>query len=296
MAIFEGAGVAIVTPFHEDGSVNFERFAELVEFQIENGTDAIIVCGTTGESSTLTHEEHLEVIRFCAETVKGRVPVIAGTGSNCTETAVYLSTEAEKYGVDGLLLVTPYYNKATQKGLFEHYKKIADSVKLPIILYNVPSRTGCNILPQTVVKLCSEVHNIVGVKEASGNISQITKLASLAQGKIDIYSGNDDQIVPILALGGKGVISVLSNVAPKQTHDICAKFFAGDVEGSCKEQLRAIELCDALFCEVNPIPVKTALNMMGKCEAVLRRPLCEMEGANVEKLRTAMKNYGILEN
>lgn len=296
MAIFKGAGVAIVTPFHEDGSVNFEKFAELVEFQIENGTDAIIVCGTTGESSTLTHEEHLEVIKFCAEAVKGRVPVIAGTGSNCTETAVYLSTEAEKYGVDGLLLVTPYYNKATQKGLFEHYKKIADSVKLPIILYNVPSRTGCNILPQTVVKLCSEVHNIVGIKEASGNISQITKLASLAQGKIDIYSGNDDQIVPILALGGKGVISVLSNVAPKQTHEICAKFFAGDVEGSCKEQLRAIELCDALFCEVNPIPVKTALNLMGKCEAVLRRPLCEMEEANVEKLRTAMKNYGILEN
>lgn len=294
MAIFTGAGVAIVTPFHEDGSVNFEKFAELVEFQIENGTDAIIVCGTTGESSTLTHEEHLEVIKFCAETVKGRVPVIAGTGSNCTDTAVYLSTEAEKYGVDGLLLVTPYYNKATQKGLFEHYKKIADSVKLPIILYNVPSRTGCNLLPQTVVKLCSEVHNIVGIKEASGNISQITKLASLAQGKIDIYSGNDDQIVPILALGGKGVISVLSNVAPKQTHDICAKFFEGDVEGSLKEQLRAIELCDALFCEVNPIPVKTALHMMGKCTGTLRRPLCEMEEANAEKLRTAMINYGIL--
>ena len=289
MAIFKGAGVAIVTPFHEDGSVNFEKFAELVEFQIENGTDAIIVCGTTGESSTLTHEEHLEVIKFCAETVKGRVPVIAGTGSNCTETAVYLSTEAEKYGVDGLLLVSPYYNKTTQKGLFEHYKKIADSVKLPIILYNVPSRTGCNILPQTVVKLCSEVHNIVGVKEASGNIVQITKLASLAQGKIDIYSGNDDHIVPILALGGKGVISVLSNVAPKQTHDIC-----GDVEGSCKEQLRAIELCDALFCEVNPIPVKTALKLMGKDTGTLRRPLCEMEEANLEKLRTAMKNYGIL--
>ncbi|MCM1175591.1 MAG: 4-hydroxy-tetrahydrodipicolinate synthase [Blautia sp.] len=294
MAIFKGAGVAIVTPFHEDGSVNFEKFAELVEFQIENGTDAIIVCGTTGESSTLTHEEHLEVIKFCAETVKGRVPVVAGTGSNCTDTAVYLSTEAEKYGVDGLLLVTPYYNKATQKGLFEHYKKIADSVKLPIILYNVPSRTGCNILPQTAVKLCSEVHNIVGIKEASGNIAQITKLAALAQGKIDIYSGNDDQILPILALGGKGVISVLSNVAPKQTHDICAKFFAGDVEGSCREQLRAIEMCDALFCEVNPIPVKTALNMMGKGAGTLRRPLCEMEEANVEKLRAAMKNYGIL--
>ena len=294
MAIFKGAGVAIVTPFHEDGRVNFETFAELVEFQIQNGTDAIIVCGTTGESSTLTHEEHLEVIKFCAETVKGRVPVIAGTGSNCTETAVYLSTEAEKFGVDGLLLVTPYYNKATQKGLFEHYKRIADSVKIPIILYNVPSRTGCNILPHTVVKLCSEVHNIVGIKEACGNISQITKLAALAQGKIDIYSGNDDQIVPILSLGGKGVISVLSNVAPKQTHDICAKFFEGDVEGSCKEQLRAIELCDALFSEVNPIPVKTALEMMGKCKGTLRRPLCEMEEANVEKLRAAMKNYGIL--
>ena len=294
MAIFKGAGVAIVTPFHEDGSVNFEKFAELVEFQIQNGTDAIIVCGTTGESSTLTHEEHLEVIKFCAETVKGRVPVIAGTGSNCTQTAVYLSMEAEKFGVDGLLLVTPYYNKATQKGLFEHYKRIADSVKIPIILYNVPSRTGCNILPQTVVKLCSEVHNIVGIKEACGSISQITKLAALAQGKIDIYSGNDDQIVPILSLGGKGVISVLSNVAPKQTHDICAKFFEGDVEGSCKEQLRAIELCDALFSEVNPIPVKTALEMMGKCKSTLRRPLCEMEEANVEKLRAAMKNYGIL--
>lgn len=294
MAIFKGAGVAIVTPFHEDGSVNFEKFAELVEFQIENGTDAIIVCGTTGESSTLTHEEHLEVIKFCAETVKGRVPVIAGTGSNCTETAVYLSTEAEKYGVDGLLLVSPYYNKTTQKGLFEHYKKIADSVKLPIILYNVPSRTGCNILPQTVVKLCSEVHNIVGVKEASGNIVQITKLASLAQGKIDIYSGNDDHIVPILALGGKGVISVLSNVAPRQVHDICQKFFDGDVEGSMKEQLRAIELCDALFCEVNPIPVKEALNLMGKEVGPTHMPLSKMEPEHVEVLKTAMQNYGIL--
>lgn len=294
MAIFEGAGVAIVTPFHEDGSVNYEKFAELVEDQIQNGTDAIIVCGTTGESSTLTHEEHLDVIKFCAETVNHRVPVVAGTGSNCTQTAVYLSKEAEKYGVDGLLLVTPYYNKATQKGLFEHFKQVADSVKLPIILYNVPSRTGCNILPQTAVKLCSEVHNIVGIKEASGNISQIAKLASLAQGKVDIYSGNDDHIVPVLSLGGKGVISVLSNVAPKQTHDICAKFFAGDVAGSCAEQLRAIELCDALFCEVNPIPVKAALNLMGKNVGSLRRPLSDMEEANVEKLRSAMINYGLL--
>ncbi|MBO5208923.1 MAG: 4-hydroxy-tetrahydrodipicolinate synthase [Lachnospiraceae bacterium] len=294
MAIFEGAGVAIVTPFHQDGRVNYEKFAQLVEEQIQNGTDAIIVCGTTGEASTLTHEEHLSVIKFCVDTVKGRIPVIAGTGSNCTETAIYLSTEAEKYGVDGLLLVTPYYNKATQNGLYNHFKKVADSVKLPIILYNVPGRTGCNILPQTAVRLCSDVSNIVAIKEASGNISQVAKLASLAQGKIDIYSGNDDQIVPILSLGGKGVISVLSNVAPQQTHDICAKFFAGDVEGSCKEQLRAIELCDALFCEVNPIPVKAALNLMGKEVGPMRMPLSEMEEANVEKLRTAMKNYGIL--
>lgn len=294
MAIFEGAGVAIVTPFHEDGSVNFEKFGELLEDQIANGTDAIIVCGTTGESSTLTHEEHLEVIKYCVDKVNGRIPVVAGTGSNCTDTAVYLSKEAEKYGADGLLLVTPYYNKATQNGLFAHYKMIADSVKLPIILYNVPSRTGCNILPQTVVRLCEEVPNIVGVKEASGNISQITKLAALAQGKVDIYSGNDDQILPILSLGGKGVISVLSNVAPRQTHDICAKFFAGDVEGSRSEQLRAIELCEALFCEVNPIPVKAGLNLMGKNVGSLRRPLCDMEEANVERLRCAMKNYGLL--
>ena len=294
MAIFEGAGVAIVTPFNKDGSVNYDKFAELVEFQIENGTDAIIVCGTTGESSTLTHEEHLDVIKFCVEKVNGRIPVVAGTGSNCTETAVYLSTEAEKYGVDGLLLVTPYYNKATQKGLFEHFKQVADSVKLPILLYNVPSRTGCNILPQTAVKICSEVSNIVGIKEASGNISQVTKLAALAQGKIDIYSGNDDIIFPLLALGGNGVISVLSNVAPRETHEICSKFFAGDIEGSRNEQLRAIELCDALFCEVNPIPVKAALNLMGKEVGSLRRPLTDMEPANVEILRTAMKNYGIL--
>ncbi|MDE6750398.1 MAG: 4-hydroxy-tetrahydrodipicolinate synthase [Lachnospiraceae bacterium] len=296
MSVFKGAGVAIVTPFHNDGSVNYEKFEELIEFQIQNGTDAIIVCGTTGESSTLTHEEHLDVIKFCAQKVNKRVPVIAGTGSNCTSTAVYLSTEAEKYGVDGLLLVTPYYNKATQNGLFEHFKKVADSVKLPIILYNVPSRTGCNIMPQTAVKLCTEVSNIVGIKEASGNISQVAKLASLAQGKvdIDIYSGNDDQIVPILSLGGKGVISVLSNVAPRQTHEICAKFFEGDIVGSYNEQLRAIELFDALFCEVNPIPVKEALNLMGKEVGPTRMPLSKMEDANVEKLRIAMKNYGIL--
>lgn len=294
MAIFKGAGVAIVTPFHEDGNINYEKFEELVEEQIAGGTDAIIVCGTTGEASTLTHEEHLDLIRFCAEKVRGRVPVIAGTGSNCTETAVYLSTEAEKYGVDGLLLVTPYYNKATQNGLYRHFKQIADAVKLPIILYNVPGRTGCNIMPQTAVRLCTEVSNIVGIKEASGNISQVVKLMSLADGKIDLYSGNDDQVVPLLSLGGKGVISVVSNVAPRQMHDICQKYFDGDVEGSMREQLRAIELCDALFCEVNPIPVKAALNLMGRNVGPLHMPLTEMEPKNLEILKTAMQNYGIL--
>ena len=294
MAVFTGAGVAIVTPFKADGEVNYEKFAELIEDQIAGGTDAIIVCGATGESSTLTHEEHLDVIKYCVEKVAGRIPVVAGTGSNCTETAIYLSTEAEKYGADALLLVSPYYNKATQNGLYKHYKAIADSVKIPCILYNVPSRTGCNIAPETVVRLCTDVENIVGVKEASGNISQIVKLMSLAEGRVDLYSGNDDQIVPLLALGGKGVISVLSNVAPGQTHDICAKFFEGDIEGSCREQLRAIPLCNALFCEVNPIPVKKALNLMGKEAGSLRPPLTDMEEENAVKLEKAMKEYGIL--
>lgn len=294
MAIFKGAGVAIVTPMKADGEVNYEKFGELIEFQIANGTDAIIVCGTTGESATLSHEEHLAVIKYCAEKVAGRIPVVAGTGSNCTETAVYLSQEAEKYGVDGLLLVCPYYNKATQNGLYTHFKTVADSVKLPIILYNVPSRTGCNLLPDTVVRLCTDVENIVGIKEASGNIGQIARLAAKAEGKIDIYSGNDDQIVPILSLGGKGVISVLSNVAPRQTHDICAKYFEGDVEESCRLQLKAMELCDALFCEVNPIPVKKALNLMGMEAGSLRLPLTEMEEANAARLEKAMREYGLL--
>ncbi|MBQ4537440.1 MAG: 4-hydroxy-tetrahydrodipicolinate synthase [Lachnospiraceae bacterium] len=294
MAIFKGAGVAIVTPMNANGEVNYEQFGKLIDFQIENGTDSIIVCGTTGEASTLTHEEHLECIRFCVEKVAGRVPVVAGTGSNCTETAVYLSQEAEKYGVDGLLLVSPYYNKATQNGLYAHFKTIADSVKVPIILYNVPGRTGCNIAPETVVRLCKDVENIVGVKEASGNISQVAYLASIADGCVDIYSGNDDQIVPLLSLGGVGVISVLSNVAPKQTHEICQKYFDGDVQGSCKMQLEAIELCNALFCEVNPIPVKKGVELMGLCNGYLRMPLTEMEEKNVERLKKAMQNYGIL--
>ena len=294
MAIFKGAGVAIVTPMHDNGEVNYEQFAELVEFQIAGGIDAIIVCGTTGEASTLTHEEHLDVIRYCVKTVAGRVPVIAGTGSNCTETAIYLSREAEEAGADGLLLVSPYYNKATQKGLYAHFKAIADAVKIPCLLYNVPGRTGCNILPETIVLLCRDTENIVGVKEASGNISQIARLAALAEGCVDIYSGNDDQIVPIMSLGGLGVISVLANVAPAQTHEICRTYLDGDVRGSCRLQLQAMNLCGELFSEVNPIPVKTALEMMGKCKSTLRRPLCDMEEANVEKLRAAMKNYGIL--
>ena len=294
MAIFKGAGVAIVTPMQENGQVNYEQFDKLLEFQIAGGIDAVIVCGTTGEASTLTHEEHLNVIRHCVETVAGRIPVVAGTGSNCTETAVYLSMEAEKSGVDGLLLVSPYYNKATQNGLYAHFKTVADSVKVPILLYNVPGRTGCNILPETIVRLCREVENIVGVKEASGDIKQIAKLAALADGCVDIYSGDDNQIVPIMSLGGLGVISVLANVAPRQTHDICQMFLDGDTKGSLKEQLRAMDMCDALFCEVNPIPVKRALELMGMIDGTLRMPLTRMEEANAKRLEKAMREYGIL--
>ncbi len=294
MAIFKGAGAAIVTPMLENGKVDYEGFDRLLEFQIEGGTDAIIVCGTTGEASTLTHEEHLDVIRHCVKTVAGRIPVVAGTGSNCTETAVYLSREAQEMGVDGLLLVSPYYNKATQNGLYAHFKTVADAVRLPILLYNVPGRTGCNIQPETVVRLCTEVENIVGVKEASGNISQIGRLAALADGRVDIYSGDDNQIVPIMALGGIGVISVLSNIAPRQTHEICQKFLDGDMQGSLREQLRAMELCGALFCEVNPIPVKWALARMGLIGGTLRMPLSQLEEANGKLLEKAMREYGLL--
>ncbi len=294
MSIFTGAGTAIVTPMNADGSVNYESFANLIEFQIENGVDAIIVCGTTGESSTMTHEEHLEVIRYCVEKVNKRVPVVAGTGSNCTETAIYLSKEAEKMGVDGLLVVSPYYNKATQNGLYAHFKAIADAVKVPIILYNIQGRTGVNIAPATIVRLYNDCENIVAVKEASGNISQVAKIAALSKGAIDIYSGNDDQIIPIMSLGGKGVISVLSNVAPKQTHDMCEKYLTGDVVEATRMQLEAIDLIDALFCEVNPIPVKMALNLMGMEAGTLRLPLTDMEEANTAKLKAAMEAYGIL--
>lgn len=294
MSIFTGAAVAIVTPMNSDGSVNYEKFDALVEYQIANGTDAIVVCGTTGEASTLSHEEHLDVVRHCIQTVNHRVPVIAGTGSNSTETAIYLSQEAEKAGADGLLLVTPYYNKATQNGLYVHFKDTADAVNIPCILYNVPSRTGCNILPETAVKLAKEVDNIVAIKEASGNISQIAKLAQLADGCIDIYSGNDDQIVPIMSVGGLGVISVLSNVAPQQTHDICQACLDGDFKTAAQLQLKALPLIDSLFSEVNPIPVKKALNLMGFEAGVLRRPLTEMEDAHAAVLEKNMKEYGIL--
>ncbi len=293
MAIFTGAAVAIITPMFENGDVDYNSLGELIEYQIANSTDAIVICGTTGEASTLTHEEHLDVIKYCVEKVAKRVPVIAGTGSNCTATAIYLSQEAEKIGADALLIVTPYYNKATQKGLIKHYTAVANSVKLPIIMYNVPGRTGCNILPATAVYLAKNVENIVAIKEASGNIAQVTKLMSLADGCIDLYSGEDGQVVPALSVGGLGVISVLSNIAPQETHDMVQWYLDGKIKESAAMQLKAIPLVDALFCEVNPIPVKTAVNLMGMNGGYFRGPLCEMEEDNKQKLIKAMKEFGI---
>lgn len=293
MAVFKGAGVAIVTPFTKNNEVNYEKLGELIEYQIAEGTDSIVICGTTGEASTLTHEEHLECIRYTVEKVAKRVPVIAGTGSNSTDTAIYLSTEAQNYGADALLLVTPYYNKATQKGLIAHFTAVANSVKIPVILYNVPGRTGCNILPQTVAAMFKEVENIVGIKEASGNIAQVAEIMQLTDGKIDLYSGNDDMVVPVMSLGGMGVISVLSNIAPKQTHDMAIKFLEGDVAGSRELQLKFMPLINALFCEVNPIPVKKAVNLMGFEVGTLRMPLTEMEPANAERLLKEMNAAGI---
>ena len=293
MAIFTGAGVALVTPFHEDGSVNFDKLDELIDYHCENGTDSLIICGTTGESSTLSEEEHMECIKFAVERTKKRLPVIAGTGSNATYTTIDMSKEAVEYGVDGLLIVTPYYNKATQKGLAAHYKAVAEEAKAPIIMYSVASRTGLNIAPETAAELIRDVDNIVGIKEASGNIAQVAKIMYLTDGKADLYSRNDDQIVPLLSLGGKGVISVLSNVAPKETHDICAKFFAGDVKGACELQLKAIPLIEQLFCEVNPIPVKKAVNLMGMECGGLRMPLTEISPEHEKSLAQAMKDFGI---
>lgn len=292
MSIFTGAGVAVVTPFKADGSVNYEKLHELVNFHCDNGTDSIIICGTTGESSTMTEEEHMECIGKTVEFTKGRVPVIAGTGSNCTRTAVQLSKEAERHGADGVLVVTPYYNKATQQGLYAHYKAVADEIKIPMIMYNVGSRTGVNMEAETVARLVKDVGNIVGVKEASGNIGQVARIMALTDGNIDLYSGNDDQILPLLSFGGKGVISVLSNIAPQQTHDICELFFKGDLKASCELQLRMMPLIDQLFCEVNPIPVKAAMNMMGMGVGTLRMPLTELSDGHKESLAKVMKELG----
>ena len=291
--IFTGAGVAIVTPMNEDGSVNYEAYADLIDFQIENKTDAIITCGTTGESSTLSDEEHREVIRFAIDHTAGRVPVIAGTGSNDTKYAIELSQAAGDMGADGLLLVTPYYNKTSQRGLVAHFGMIAESVKTPMILYSVQSRTGVNIAPETALEL-SRYDNIVAIKEASGNISQVAKIRALCGDNLDVYSGNDDQIVPLLSLGGKGVISVLSNVAPEVAHNICQFFFDGKVAESAALQLEYLDLCNDLFIDVNPIPVKEALNMMGMNAGPCRMPLYAMTDAAKDKLAATLARHGLL--
>ena len=294
--LFKGAGVALITPFNEDLSVNYDKLGELIEEQIAGGTDAIISMGTTGEAATLSHEEHLEVIKYTCEKVAGRIPVIAGTGSNSTDTAIYLSVEAKKYGVDGLLLATPYYNKATQKGLIKHFREVAKAVgDLPILLYNIPGRTGINMNPETTAYLVKNVDNIVRIKEASSNFSAIAKLLSLmGDTPIDLYSGNDDQIVPMMALGGVGVISVLSNVAPRQTHDMCMAALEGDFKKAARLQVEAVELIDNLFIEVNPIPVKMAMNLQGKNVGTLRMHLTDLEEEHTKTLEKSMKSYGIL--
>ena len=294
MAIFKGSGVAIVTPMKENLDVDFDRLEELINFQIDNGTDAIIIAGTTGESSTLTMEEHRHVIQAAVEFTKHRVPVVAGTGSNCTRTAIHLTKEAEEDGADAALIVTPYYNKATQKGLIAHYGQIASETKLPIILYNVPGRTGCNIMPETVATLVKENENIVGLKEATGNMSQASKTMYLCDGKLERYSGEDGLVVPLLSIGGLGVISVIANIAPRQTHDMVMSFLEGDLEKARQMQLKSLPLVDALFSEVNPIPVKKALNLMGMQAGSLRSPLCEMSEENAKKLEQAMKDFGLL--
>ena len=293
MAIFKGAGVAIVTPMKDNQDVNYDKLEELINIQIAEGTDAIIIAGTTGESSTLTMEEHKDVIKAAVEFTKGRIPVVAGTGSKCTRTAIQLSQEAEEVGADGLLIVTPYYNKATQQGLISHYSQIADSTKCPIIMYNVPGRTGCNLLPETVAELFKTKDNIVGLKEATGNMAQASKTMYLTDGKLDMYSGEDGLVLPLLSIGALGVISVWSNVAPAKVHQLCQSYFDGDLKTAQKLQREAIPLVDALFSEVNPIPVKTAMNLMGLQVGPLRSPMCEMGADNAKKLAQVMKEYGI---
>ena len=294
MSIFTGAGVALVTPFKEDLSVDYDQLEKFIDFQIDNGTDSIVICGTSGEASTMSHDEQIEVVSACVSHVNGRVPVIAGAGANCTDEALNLAKRSEKAGADGLLVVTPYYNKATQKGLEEYYTTVGNSVDIPIIMYNVPGRTGTNIQPATAVKSAKSVDNIVAIKEASGDIGQVATLAALADGCLDIYSGNDDQVVPLLALGGKGGISVLSNVAPRETHDMVMKFLEGDVKGSLDIQLKYMDVIHNLFSEVNPIPAKRAVAEMGYCKNIVRRPLTEMEEDHAQVLIQSMKEAGIL--
>lgn len=296
MSIFKGSAVAIVTPFTEDGeAINYDALAQLIDFQIENSTDAIVICGSTGEASTMTEAEHMEAVKFAIDYTKHRVPVIAGTGSNCTRTACALSAEAVELGADGLLVVSPYYNKGTQNGLFQHYKAVAEASKgCPVIVYNVPGRTGGNVMPETIAKLVKEVPNVVGTKEASGNISQVVKLMSLTDGNIELYSGNDDQVTPLLSMGGLGVISVVANIAPQTMHDLCYKFFEGDVAGSAAIQRSIQELFDAMFCEVNPIPVKKAVNLLGYAAGPLRMPLTEVEPKHLEQVKQAMINFGLI--
>ena len=294
MSIFTGAGVALVTPFKEDLSVDYDQLEKFIDFQIDNGTDSIVICGTSGEASTMSHDEQIEVVSACVSHVNGRVPVIAGAGANCTDEALNLAKRSEKAGADGLLVVTPYYNKATQKGLEEYYTTVGNSVDIPIIMYNVPGRTGTNIQPATAVKIAKSVDNIVAIKEASGDIGQVATLAALADGCLDIYSGNDDQVVPLLALGGKGVISVLSNVVPRETHDMVMKFLEGDVKGSLDIQLKYMDVIHNLFSEVNPIPAKRAVAEMGYCKNIVRRPLTEMDEDHAQVLIQSMKEAGIL--
>jgi 4-hydroxy-tetrahydrodipicolinate synthase len=292
MSLFKGSGVAIVTPFNETG-VDFKKLEELLEWHIKSSTDAIIVCGTTGEASTMSEQERKETIKFTVDIVNKRIPVIAGTGTNNTAASINMSKWAESIGVDGLLVITPYYNKTTQKGLVEHFKAIATSVKTPIIVYNVPGRTGMNITPKTLKELC-QFDNIIAVKEASGNISQIAEIKAVCGDRLDIYSGNDDQIIPILSLGGVGVISVLANIIPKDTHAMCELYLAGKTKEALKIQLDSLTLTNSLFIETNPIPVKTAMNVLGMNVGNLRLPLCDMTDANLEVLKKELKNYGLL--
>lgn len=294
MSLFKGAGVAIITPFHEDKSVNYEELTRFLEFQIAEGTDAVIVCGTTGEPPTMTEKERLSVIEHAVKVVAGRIPVLAGSGGNCTDNVISFSKKCQELGVDGLLVVTPYYNKCTQNGLYLHYKMIAEAVDLPIIMYNVPSRTGLNLLPETVARLAKDVENIVALKEASGNLDQVAKTIELVDGNLDIYSGNDDQIVPIMKLGGVGVISVLSNIAPRETHKMVQEFLVGNIKSAEELQNKYLGVIRALFCEVNPIPVKKALEFMGYKTKTLRMPLTEMEEENAVRLKDEMERVGII--